>query len=190
MSKNIFIVTAHPSSKGFTHQIAAAYKKGHEAIGNTVEIMDLYKTDLKQGYLTYEDRSDLKQPDPIRSAIQEKITAADEIVFVHPMWWISVPAIMKNFIDNNISAGYAFRYVNGRPVGLLKGKSSRVFITCDGSFFLYSLIAMPFWTIWRFGILGLCGLKVHGPHVFFQKFKKTEEQKQAFLNKVEKLARQ
>jgi putative NADPH-quinone reductase len=154
------IITAHPSSKGFTHQIAEAYKKGCEVKArasvengpkftasidggsptdtteqststtseSSVEILDLYKTDIKQDFLRYEERSDMAKPDSAREAMQAKIASADDIVFVHPMWWVSPPAILKNFIDVNFAAHFAFRYINGKPVGLLKGKTTSVVI--------------------------------------------------------------
>jgi NAD(P)H dehydrogenase (quinone) len=127
-------------------------------------------------------------PDPIRDAMHAKITEADNIVFVHPMWWVSMPAIMKNFIDVNISARFAFKYVNGNPVGLLKGKTACVFITADGVLWKYMLIAMPFYTIWRFGVLELCGLKVKAFRVFYKKFARTEADQARFLEKVRKIA--
>lgn len=190
MKKNILIVTAHPSSHGFTHRIADAYKTASEKAGHTVELMDLYKTDLKQDFLRFEDPREMKNGDPIRDAIQQKITAANELVFVHPMWWIGMPAIMKNFLDNNFTAGYAFRYIDGHPVGLLKGKTGRVFITCDGAMWLYWLIGKPFWTVWKFGMLGFWGLKVKGITVLDKKFKRTDAEKEAFLEKVRKQANQ
>jgi NAD(P)H dehydrogenase (quinone) len=33
--------------------------------------------------------------------MHEKISNADEIVLVAPIWWGQIPAIMKNFIDTN-----------------------------------------------------------------------------------------
>lgn len=184
------IVTAHPSSKGFTHQIAEAYKKGKEAKGDTVEILDLYKTELQQGYLSFENiREDLSKPDPIREAMQSKIVKADNIVFIHPLWWLGTPAIMKNYIDVNFSAHFAFKYVNGKPVGLLQGKTAAVFITCDGSLWLYRLLALPFKTIWKYPILMLCGLKVKAFEVFDRKLFRTEGEKDKFLHKVELIAK-
>ena len=50
------IITAHPSSKGFTHAIAQKYRETKEKNDHTVEILDLYKTDLKLGYLNYEEK--------------------------------------------------------------------------------------------------------------------------------------
>jgi NAD(P)H dehydrogenase (quinone) len=41
------IITAHPSSQGFTHAIAETYKEAKEKNGHTVEILNLYTTELK-----------------------------------------------------------------------------------------------------------------------------------------------
>lgn len=189
------IVTSHPSSKGFTHDIAEAYKRGREAkaialgVEGEVEILDLYKTNIKQDFLRYEEKSDMALPDEARTIMQEKISSSDNIVFIHPMWWVSPPAIMKNFIDVNFSSHFAFRYINGRPVGLLKGKTAAVFITCDGPRWLYWLIAMPFRTIWIYGILRYCGLKVKSFSLFDRKMFRTKEEQDAYLVKVEKIAK-
>ncbi len=38
---NKLIITAHPSSHGFTHRIAGRYIKGSEKAGDDVELIDL-----------------------------------------------------------------------------------------------------------------------------------------------------
>jgi NAD(P)H dehydrogenase (quinone) len=181
--KRSLVITAHPSSKGFTHQIAEAYKKGVESVGGSVEILDLYKTDLKQDFLRFESPKEIA-PNPARTAIQEKITAADEIVFIHPLWWLGPPAILKNFLDQNISAHFAFRYVNGKLEGLLKGKTSCVFITCDGKRWLYTLMAMPFWSIWKFAVIEYCGMKLRAFKIMDKKTWAPQAKLDAFLRKA------
>lgn len=184
MQPKVLIITAHPSSKGFTHRIADAFAQGAKEAGKQVEIIDLYKTNLKQDFMSYEERSDMAKADPIRTAIQQKITEASELVFVHPLWWMGMPAIMKNFIDINISAKFAFYYKNGWPVGMLKGKKGHVFITCDGRMWLYWLMVVPFRTIWNLGILRFCGVKPATFKVLHEKYRRSEAYMNAFLEKV------
>ncbi len=105
------IITAHPSSHGFTHAIAAKYRETKEKKGHTVELLDLYTTDLAIGFFHYEEKADMKQSDPIRDTLQAKIKAADELVLVFPIWWVNVPAIMKNFFDTVLTSGFAYQYV-------------------------------------------------------------------------------
>ena len=134
------IITAHPSSHGFTHAIAQKYRETKEKKGHTVEVLNLYTTDLKMGYLTYEEKSDMKKSDPVREAIQTRITAADELVFVFPIWHVNMPAILKNFFDTIFTGGFAYQYTKDTfifPIKLLGGKTARVFCTCDAFGILY-----------------------------------------------------
>jgi len=105
------IITAHPSSHGFTHAIAQKYRETKEKNGHTVEILDLYKTELQMDFLHYEEKSDMKTIDPAVSAIQKKITETEELVFIFPIWWVNVPSILKNFFDRILTSGFAFQYV-------------------------------------------------------------------------------
>lgn len=187
------IITAHPSSRGFTHKIAEAYKKGANENGKDVEIIDLYKTELKQEYLQFEFIKEISN-DKHREIIQSKIKEADELVFVHPLWWFSMPAIMKNFIDTNITAGFAYKFkkvpiIGGVPSGLLKGKIARVFITSDGIKTFYYIMLRPFYMIWRFGILGICGIKLKSLHHFDKMRWRNEKEKEGWLKKVRKIAK-
>ena len=153
------IITAHPSSHGFTHAIADVLKKAREEKGGTVEIMDLYKTDLKQDFLRFEEPREMKNTDPVRDAIHAKIAWADELIFIHPLWWLSMPAIMKNFLDHNISSPFAFHYDNGKRIPGLCGKRARLYITSDGPFLLYLALGLPFIVNWVIGIFTFCGVK-------------------------------
>ena len=179
------IITAHPSSLGFTHKIAEAYKAGAQSLGCEVEILDLYKEPAKQANLFFEN---IKEPsvDVLRDMYQKKILEANNIIFVHPLWWGGVPAIMKNFIDCNFTPRFAYRYINGRPVGLLKGRTASVYITCDGSMWIYRVLGVPFKITWRFIILGVCVLKVKKISVLDKILKRTEVELNSFLDKVKR----
>jgi NAD(P)H dehydrogenase (quinone) len=206
MPKKVLVVTAHPSSLGLTHRIADAYRRGAESVGAHVEILDLYKaaeSGLRQDFLTYENIRETPT-DNVKTIMQQKIADADELVFVHPLWWMGPPAILKNFIDVNFSARFAFRYVprigiwskfagilmgEGKRIGMLKGKSACVFITCDGTYLLYFLMALPFWSIWHFGTFFYCGIKTRSFRVLDQKTFRPPADWDKFLSKIEKIGR-
>ena len=168
MKKNILIITAHPSPKNLTKGIAEIYKEEKEKKGEEVEIIDLYK-DKQLPYHTFEDAHN---PPPLSEAqayYQQKILDADEIVFVYPFWWGTTPAILKNWLDSTLYTGFAFKYgENGRPVGLLQGKSVRVITTCGAPKFLYCLngIHRANVNIWKKSIVKFCGMKFDGYHLF------------------------
>jgi NAD(P)H dehydrogenase (quinone) len=184
---NILIITAHPSSKGFSHRIANSYADKAIELGYSIETVDLYKSP-RQDFLTFEDKHDDRADQiKIRSEYQAKITWADELVFVHPMWWGSMPAIMKNWIDVNFSGGFSHSYKDGKPFGLLQGKQAKVFITSDAPAFLYWFLAKPYAITWSIIILRFVGIKTKCVKLYGNKRKRTEEENTIFLQKVQKL---
>lgn len=201
MSKKALVITAHPSSKGLTHRIAEAYKRGAESTGASVEIMDLYAPEFRQDFLRFENIRETPT-DAVKEAIQKKISEADELVFIHPLWWMGPPAILKNFLDVNISARFAFRYVprvgfwskcaglvmgGGKRIGMLQGKTACVFITCDGPLWLYSMMALPFWSVWHFAILYYCGMKTRAFRILDKKTFRPESDWNKYLAKAEEV---
>jgi NAD(P)H dehydrogenase (quinone) len=71
-----------------------------------------------------------------------------------------MPAIMKGFIDRVFSAGFAFKYTNGVPVGLLKGKKATVFVSSGARKILTKVfLGNRFEKLIASDILGFCGIK-------------------------------
>jgi len=134
---NILIVLANPKENSFSLAMANKYKEIY-LDNNKVEILDLYKEENQQGFLKYSNANEIEQTSQM-TYYQEKISNADEIVFIFPYWWGGMPAIMKNFIDWNFSKGFAFTYVNSRPKGLLQGKTVKVFTTTGAPSFIYTI---------------------------------------------------
>lgn len=160
------IITANPSSKAFTHSIAKKLEELSLEKADTVEILDLYKTDLQQEYLKYEDMKEILI-DSTTKALQEKIAMSDEIVFIFPIWWWDAPAIMKNFWDCNFTAWFAFKYENGKSIWLLKWKTARIIATSWAPSFFYKIILHIQW-FWKLNRIAFCGMKQKSFTVFWE----------------------
>lgn len=67
---------------------------------------------------------------------------ADHIVWVYPVWWGSVPAIMKGFLDRVLLPGYAFTKKEGSVWWHkhFEGKTSRIICTMDQPTWYYRFI--------------------------------------------------
>lgn len=165
--KNILIIAAHPKQESFTFAMANTYQKAAEQHGHTVEILDLYRCEYPQPFFTYGDANEIEMTDAV-TFYQAKITWADEIIFVFPYWWGSMPAILKNFIDWNLSRGFAFKYVNSRPQGMLQGKSVRILTTTGAPSFIYTITGAKrrLCCMWKKQIVEFCGMKMAGCHVY------------------------
>jgi len=185
---NKLIVTAHPSANGFTHKIANTYKKASLKKGDKVEILDLYRTDLKQDFLIFQDKHNFLD-NRERRIIQEKIIRSSELIFIFPLWWWDAPAIMKNFIDSNFTPGFAYKFnKNNIPKGLLNDKMASVFITCDGPAWFYKIMFSPFKKIWILGILKFCGFRVNNFQIFDKMNRRDFSQLQKWLREIYKKA--
>jgi NAD(P)H dehydrogenase (quinone) len=185
----ILIITAHPSSQGFTHKIANVCLKTFTERGHDAEVINLYDQKWKQDFLNFENPKEMPS-DTIKEEIQKKIIEAGNIVFIHPIWWAGAPAILKNFLDKNFTARFAFRYTpSGKVIGLLKGKTCQIFMTGGNTgFWAYiEKFAMRMW--WQKAVLGLCGIKTIDFELLDSMYKRTEKEKEMFLELVSKKAR-
>ncbi len=106
--KKILIINGHPKKDSFCNSLCEAYKASAKKEGNDVVLLNLYELEfnlnLQMGY----SKQSINEPD-IQFA-QEKIKWAEHIVIVHPVWWGSVPALLKGFFDTTLLPGFAFKY--------------------------------------------------------------------------------
>ncbi|HIP48521.1 MAG TPA: flavodoxin family protein [Lutibacter sp.] len=163
----ILIIIANPKIDSFSFAMANKYKELATAKEYEVEIIDLYRTKYQQPFFTYEHANELKIT-PEMDYYQNKISQADELVFVFPYWWGSMPAILKNFIDWNFSRGFAFEYVNSRPKGLLLNKNVKIFTTTGAPSFIYKITGANnrLKKMFQKQIIEFCGMKLKSFNIY------------------------
>lgn len=166
-SKHILVIIGHSSTKSLSHKLAHRYIDGARSAGNEVTVVDIYRMDPELPIQRYEDYSDWSKDKVVREHYQSMITSADKIAIFHPIWWGGMPPLLKNFIDQTLTPGFAFKYVhrkwlpealNVKPDGYLKGKKAHVFMTYDGYTLGFVGIAFPFITVWVVSIFFWCGI--------------------------------
>jgi len=164
---NILIIVANPKQDSFSFAMANKYKEIMLKKNNEVEIIDLYTNENQQPFFTYQNANELEVTKEMKY-YQEKITKADELVFVFPYWWGSTPAILKNFFDWNLSKGFAFEYVNSRPKGLLKNKTVKIFTTTGAPYFIYMITGANrrLKNMFKEQIVEFCGMKLEKFSIF------------------------
>lgn len=165
--KQILVIIGHPSTKSLSHKLAHAYVTAAKQAGNKVIIVDVYRMNPELPLLRCEDYADWSNDKIIREHYQAMITSADKIVIFHPIWWGGLPPLLKNFIDQTLTPGFAYKYtpkkwlpqaLNIKPDGYLKGKKAHIFITYDAYTLVYAGMFFPFITIWAVFILFYCGI--------------------------------
>lgn len=115
-------------------------------------------------------RLDLAFSPDILGEIQ-KVRDAELIIFVSPIWWLSVPAILKGWFDRVLAMGVAWDSGNIYEKGLLRGKQAMLIASAGGPAEFYSqdgkhrATAVQILHPINHGTLAFCGLSVHEPFV-------------------------
>ncbi len=133
MKKKILIILGHPDPDSLCGMLAACYREG--AVESEAEIRQINIGDLDFDPVLHKGYKEVQALEPDLRAAQEAIRWADHLVFLYPMWWGSMPAVMKGFIDRVFIPGFGFKFSTGEaylPEQLLTGKSARLIITLDG----------------------------------------------------------
>lgn len=158
--QKILIINGHPNPDSFNYGIAAAYKKGALAKGAEVKeivVADLnFNLNLKFGY---QKRTDL-EPDLLDAL--EKIKWCEHMVWIHPVWWGGLPAMLKGFIDRVFLPGFVFQYRENSVWWdkLLTGKSARIITTLDQpSWYYWLMFGRPSVNQLKKSTLEFCGVK-------------------------------
>lgn len=158
--KKTLIINGHPDKESFNFALAKAYSEAALKSNTEVERINLIDLDfdpvLKYGY---------RKPYPLEPDLEtaiKKIKEAEHLVWVFPMWWYGVPAILKGFIDRTFLPGVTFSYEKGKlfPNKLLKGKTARIIVTADTvSWYNQLVMKNPVINHFKKGVLGFCGVK-------------------------------
>lgn len=190
-ARNILIINGHPDKESYNFALSSAYKTGAEAAGANCQEILIRELDFDPNLrFGYRKRTHL-EPDLL--AAQKKLKWADHIVWVYPVWWGSVPAIMKGFLDRVLLPGFAFKKREGSLWWdkYLRGKTSRIICTLDQPAWYYrwfnrgpSHHAMTRLTLHFIGI-GRVRITAIGPLRL-----STDAYREKWLRRVEKLGQQ
>lgn len=106
------IVVSHPLDTSLTHGVAAAIAEGITAAepAHTFEIADLTQEGFNPVYGAADIAAFLKTatvPADIL-AEQARIDGADALALVFPIYWWSMPALLKGWVDRVFSNGWAY----------------------------------------------------------------------------------
>lgn len=158
----ITIIYSNHQNGNFNEQLlerlkASLLKNGHEFV-----IRDLYAIDFNPVLRTrdFEMIGSGQTPDDILKE-QSFVKWADLLLFIYPVWWGGMPAIVKGYIDRVFSWGFAYKSNGNGAYPLLTGKRAMVMSTMGQARADYEkgmFKAMN--TINVEGVFGFCGIDV------------------------------
>lgn len=154
---NVLIVYAHPEPSSLNGALKEFSVERLEAAGHAVRVSDLYTMRWK-AVVDANDSSEHVPGTPFNvsaesaralrngtqsediAAEQEKLKWADAVIFQFPLWWFSMPAIMKGWVDRVYAYGFAYgvgehsdtRWGDRYGEGSLAGKRAMLIVTTGG----------------------------------------------------------
>jgi NAD(P)H dehydrogenase (quinone) len=146
---NVLIVHAHPEPLSFNTALKDVAVEQLTAQGHHVVVSDLYAMNFNP-VASREDFAERKNPDYLVYALEqrynyeqqtiapdiaaevEKLKAADLVIFNFPMFWFSMPAILKGWIDRVLISGVCYGGMRFYDQGGLKGKKAMITFTLGG----------------------------------------------------------
>jgi NAD(P)H dehydrogenase (quinone) len=143
---NVLIVYAHPEPRSFNGAMRDLAVATFTAEGHQVQVSDLYairfnpvldrhdfigKADPHFFQPALEQKHAIDTDPFVREleAEMDKVRWADVIIFQFPMWWFSVPAILKGWVDRVFAAGFAYGGGRQYGTGVFKGKLAMCAVT-------------------------------------------------------------
>lgn len=187
--KKIFILMGNPDKEGtLSNEVADSYEReactaGHEV--RRTNIGDLsFDPILHKGYKAIQElEPDLKQ-------VQEDMKWADHFVLVYPLWWASMPALLKGLWDRIFLPGFCFHFwKNGLGWDkLMEGKTARVFILSKNWPIIERFLFGDFKNEVGKALLGFAGYKVRITE-FGDSETPSTSRKESFFRKIGSLAR-
>ena len=207
---NILIVHAHPEPLSFTSALRDAAVRVLTAQGHSVVVSDLYV----QAFDPVARRSDFLEPsdpshfrynreggaalargtpqdrfagfEPALALEMRRLEAADLVIFTTPVWWFSLPAILKGWVDKVLALNFAYGHTATYETGPLKGKKALLALTSGGPAEWYQedgvngLLNTNFYHV-NHGVFWYCGMTVLEPFTAYAAGRVDEAKRAEYL---------
>lgn len=101
--------------RGLDGALADAYEETARQKGHEVRRQNL--GDLRFDPILWHGYQKVQELEPDLLAAQASITWCDHWVIIYPIWWGSVPALLKGFFDRALYSGFATDITSVIPCG-------------------------------------------------------------------------
>ncbi|HSI83109.1 MAG: NAD(P)H-dependent oxidoreductase [Candidatus Methylacidiphilales bacterium] len=152
---NILIVHAHHEAQSFCSALASTAAQTFTAQGHEVVISDLHAMQFqpvsdRRNFITTANADYLKQQQEEAYATEHqgfapeieteirKLESCDMLVFCFPLWWFSMPALLKGWVDRVLAFKRVYSRGHWYENGLGRGKRAMVLMTTGGDAEMYA----------------------------------------------------
>lgn len=188
---NTLVVLGHPNGgASFNRAIAETVVRTLRSLGSEVEFSDLYAERFPPVLPFGEERLPEEElPAEIRAAI-DRVRRCDGMVFIHPNWWGTPPAILKGWLDRVFRAGFAYKFSADGVIPGFTDKTVQLFTTSNTPREVeLSVYHDPLENFWRDVVFGLTGAKSFERRNFEPIILSDDRRRAEWLDEVEQIIR-
>ncbi len=131
-NKKVLIIVGHPDlENSFNGAIARTAAAALTAQGYEPVIRDLYAEKFDPVMTLAETKEKASDAPAEMLAEMEQVKECAGMIFVHPNWWGTPPAILKGWLDRVLRNGFAYGFTENGPWQALSEKIVQVFTTSN-----------------------------------------------------------
>lgn len=133
--RNALIVFCHPDNQNSANaKILKRVKKTFEEYNIKYQVRDLYSMKFNP-VMSKKELQEIREKKHLKSMEKERqyVKEAEVVVFIYPIWWNNMPAILKGYVDKVFSLGLAFSIDDEKGKRNIKFKKAVVFNTMGSS---------------------------------------------------------
>jgi NAD(P)H dehydrogenase (quinone) len=200
---NVLVVVAHPEPRSMNHAMAKAARDTLASAGHTIAFSDLYAMGLdpRSSPASFTARAD---PDFFKPQAEErhasatrgfapdldaeicKLEACDLMIWQFPLWWFSLPAALKGWVDRVFVSGRIYGGSKMFEGGVKRGKRAMLSLTTGGGPAAYAPLGTlgDLGTMLRpihRGMLEFIGFAVLAPNVVYGPARMSDDERRAAL---------
>jgi len=199
----VLIVYAHPEPLSFNAALKDLAVEVLSGARHEVVVSDLYamKFNPAGGPADFSEREDPQcfryQREQINAtakslfvpdlkAEMDKLVWADFVIFQFPLWWFSLPAILKGWVDRVFAMGFSYNIGVSFEKGIFRGKRAMLSFTTGGPPAAYGVEGKngdlsELLRHVQYGMLRYVGMDVLPPFIAYSAARVTPEQRTAYL---------
>ena len=181
------IIFSHPWNGSFNKAILDKVVEKLEETKEKYTIIDLNKDGFNPVMTEKELNlySQGKSTDPLVLKYQEILKNTDELILIFPIWWMSLPAILKGFFDKVMLRGFAYENTQNGIKGFLTNiKTAKMITTATAPKFFLNITG--FGITMKKANFGGVGIKKTKWIHYSLRAKGKDEDRKKFLEKVRK----